>query len=201
MSSERSFALVRHGQTDYNAARRLNGDPALPIPLNATGLAQVEELRPRVAALPIDFGVCTRFPRARQTKAILLERRDVPRDVCADLDDVRLGDFEGAPVTEYRAWRDANGPVARPPGGGESRIDALTRYVRGFEWVLGRDARLPLIVTHDIPIRFLRNAIAGDDPISGPIRSIDNASLTVVTETELRRGLAVMRQRLPAAAT
>jgi broad specificity phosphatase PhoE len=201
MVSERSFALVRHGQTDYNLARRLNGDPSVPIPLNATGLAQVEELRPRVAALPIDLGVCTRFPRARQTKAILLEGRDVPREICADLDDVALGDFEGAPVTDYRAWRDENGPVGRPPGGGESRIDALTRYVRGFEWVLGHDARFPLIVTHDIPIRFLRNAIAGDDPISGPIRSIDNASLAVVTQAEMLRGLAVMRERLPTAAT
>ena len=201
MSPERSFALVRHGETDYNAARRLNGDPSVPIPLNATGLAQVEALRSRMAALPLDLGVCTRFPRARQTKGILLDGRDVPRVICPDLDDVGLGDFEGAPVTEYRACRDEYGPVARPPGGGESRIDALTRYVRGFESVLGRGERFPLIVTHDIPIRFLRNAIADDDPISGPIRSIDNASLLVVTEAELRHGVEVMRRRLPAAAT
>lgn len=201
MPPERSFALVRHGQTDYNVARRLNGDPTVPIPLNATGLAQVAELAPRVRALPLDLGLCTRFPRARQTKSILLEGRAMSREVCADLDDVRLGDFEGAPVTEYRAWRDEFGPEARPPGGGESRIDALTRYVRGFEWVLGHDARFPLVVTHDIPIRFLRNAIAGDDPISGPIRSIDNASLVVVSEVQLRHGLDVMRRRLPAGAT
>jgi probable phosphoglycerate mutase len=201
MSTERSFALVRHGQTDYNVARRLNGDPAVPIPLNATGLAQVEALRPRTAALPVDLGVCTRFPRARQTLEILLDGRDVPREVCPDLDDVHLGDLEGAPVDEYRAWRNENGPAARPPGGAESRLDALARYVRGYEWVLGRPGRLTLVVTHDIPIRFLRNAMAGDDPIDGPVRSIDNASLLVVSQAEMVRGLAVMRQRLPAAAT
>ena len=200
MTAERSFALVRHGQTDYNVARQLNGDPGVPIALNATGLAQVAALRPRVAALPIDRGVCTRFPRTRQTLGILLEGRDVPRDVCQDLDDVLLGELEGRPVAEYRAWRRENGPDAAPPGG-ESRLEVLARYVRGFEWVLGREGRLPLVVTHDIPIRFLRNAIAGDDPIDGPVRSIDNASLLVVGEEQMRHGLDVMRRRLPEAAS
>ncbi len=73
----------------------------------------------------------------------------------------------------------------------------VARYVRGFEWVLMRPARFPLVVTHDIPIRFLRNAMAGDDPIDGPVRSIDNASLIVVSEADLRHGLDVMRARLP----
>jgi len=196
MTGERSFALVRHGQTDYNVARRLNGDPGVPIALNATGLGQVEALVPRVAALPIDRGVCTRFPRTRQTLEILLQGRDVPRDVCQDLDDVMLGDMEGHPVEDYRAWRRENGPDAAPPGG-ESRLHVVARYVRGFEWVLARPARFPLVVTHDIPIRFLRNAMAGDDPIDGPVRSIDNASLLVVSEARLRRGLDVMRARLP----
>jgi phosphoserine phosphatase len=200
MTSERSIALVRHGQTDYNVARQLNGDPSVPIALNATGLAQVKALRPRVAALPIDRGICTRFPRTRQTLEILLEGRDVPRDVCPDLDDVRLGDLEGRPVEEYRAWRREHGPDAAPPGG-ESRVEVLARYLRGFEWVLGREARFPLVVTHDIPIRFLRNAMAGEDPIEGPVRSIENASLLVVGEAELRHGLDVMRARLPADAS
>ena len=40
----------------------------------------------------------------------------MPRVVCPDLDDVALGDFEGAPVDEYRAWRDEHGrrTPARP---------------------------------------------------------------------------------------
>ena len=198
---ERRIALVRHGQTDYNVGRRLNGDPAVPIPLNDTGRAQVEALKPRVDALPLDLAVCTRFPRAAQTLGLLLEGRDIPREVCPDLDDVRLGEFEGAPVEEYRAWRRENGAEARPPGGGESRTDALARYVRGFEWVLARPERFTLVVTHDIPIRFLRNAMADDDPISGAVRSIDNASLLVVSRAQMLHGVTVMRRRLPAGAT
>ncbi len=95
MADGRTFALVRHGGTDYNAARRLNGDPSVPVHLTDQGREQVALLRERVAAMPVDLGVRTRFPRTGQTIGILLEGRDVPVVVCPDLDDVRLGEFEG----------------------------------------------------------------------------------------------------------
>jgi probable phosphoglycerate mutase len=197
-SSSRRFAFVRHGRTEYNAQLRLNGDPQVPVSLSAEGRAQIEALRPRIDALAVDLGVHTRFPRTRQTLDILLAGRDVPRAVCPDLDDVRLGRFEGAPVEEYRAFRRENGVAGRPPGGGESRLDVLARYARGFARLLEVRATAPLAVIHDIPIRFLANAVAGADPLDGPVKAIPNASLTIVGEEDLRRGIAVMRERLAA---
>jgi broad specificity phosphatase PhoE len=195
MADGRTFALVRHGGTDYNATRRLNGDPSVPVHLTDQGRAQVAELRDRIAGVAFDLGVCTRFPRTEQTIAILLEGRDVPVVVCADLDDVLLGEFEGGPVDDYRRFRDERGQDARPRGG-ESRVDALSRYARGFARLLGASARAPLVVTHDIPIRFLANAIVGDDPLDGPVHAVANASLMTVAEDELRRGVAAMEERL-----
>jgi probable phosphoglycerate mutase len=186
---------VRHGGTDYNAGGRLNGDPSVPVHLTDQGRAQVAELRDHIAGMPIDLGVRTRFPRTEQTIAILLEGRDVPVVVCADLDDVLLGEFEGQSVDDYRRFRDENGQEARPPGG-ESRRDALGRYARGFARLLGVEAEAPLVVTHDIPIRFLANAIRGEDPLDGPVHAIANASLMTVGEDELRRGVAAMEERL-----
>lgn len=202
MTPTRRFALVRHGRTDYNAKRRLNGDPAVPVALTAEGRRQVRELRARILELPIDLGVRTRFPRTGQTLDLLLDGRGVPRVECPDLDDVRLGVFEGGPVDDYRRWRDENGPAARPAGGGESRLDVLARYARGFERLLGAGARFPLAVIHDIPIRFLANAANGDDPLDGPVQAVDNASLLIVDEPGMRRGVAEMHRRLarPAAA-
>jgi probable phosphoglycerate mutase len=197
MSDGRSFALVRHGGTDYNLARRLNGDPSVPVHLTEQGRAQVAELREGLAGAPFDLGVRTRFPRTEQTIAILLEGRDVPVVVCADLDDVLLGEFEGESVEAYRRFRDERGQDARPAGG-ESRLDALARYARGFERLLAAPARAPLVVTHDIPIRFLANAIAGEDPLDGPVHAVANASLMTVPEGEMRRGVAAMRARLAA---
>jgi broad specificity phosphatase PhoE len=195
MAHSRTFALVRHGGTDYNAARRLNGDPSIPVSLTEDGRAQVAVLADRIADVPIDLGIHTRFPRTRQTLEILLEGRDVPIVVCPELDDVLLGEFEGASVDDYRRFRDENGQDARPRGG-ESRVDALGRYARGFERLLATDARAPLVVTHDIPIRFLANAIAGEDPLEGRVRAVGNASLMTVSEEELRRGVEAMKRGL-----
>ena len=197
MADGRTFALVRHGDTDYNLAGRLNGDPSVPVHLTDQGSEQVALLRDRIADMPVDLGVRTRFPRTEQTIAILLEGRDVPVVVCADLDDVLLGEFEGRSVEDYRRFRDENGQEARPRGG-ESRLDALARYTRGFERLLEVDARAPLVVTHDIPIRFLANAIAGEDPLEGSVHAVANASLMTVGEADMRRGVAAMRERLAA---
>ena len=198
MAAGRTFALVRHGGTDYNVARRLNGDPAVPVHLTDEGRAQVAALRDRIADMPVDLGVRTRFPRTQQTIEILLEGRDVPVVVCPDLDDVRLGEFEGRSVDDYRRFRDEFGQDARPPDGGESRVDALARYTRGFERLLAVGARAPLVVTHDIPIRFLANAVQGEDPLDGPLHAVANASLMLVSEDDLRRGVSAMQRRLSA---
>ena len=195
MPPPRAFVLVRHGQTDYNALHRLNGDPAIPVSLDDVGRAQIEALRPRIAGLPIDLAVHTRFARTRQSLDLLLAGREIARVECPDLDDVALGEFEGVSAGEYRAWRLSH-PQDTRPAGGESRVDALVRYVRAFERLVASAAHTPLVVTHDIPIRFLANALAGDDPLDGAVKAVANASEIVVGEPDLRRGIAVMRERL-----
>jgi len=80
--------------------------------------------------------------------------------------------------------------------GGESRLDALARYADGCARVLSRrDARCVLLVVHDVPIRFLHNALLR------PIRSRPGAhrrelERLCVGEPQLAAGLAVMRRRL-----
>jgi broad specificity phosphatase PhoE len=191
--------IVRHGRTTYNDRRRVNGDPAADVRLTAAGMAQVARLRSKVEAMPIDLGVRTRFPRTAVTLDILLAGRDVRRLVCPDLDDVRLGVLEGADVDEYRAFRQAGGHGARPEGG-ESRLDVLARYVRGFRRLLAVRARMPLVVTHDIPIRFVLNALEDADPLEGPVTAIDNGVLYQLTATDLTRAVDRMEERLPPAA-
>lgn len=196
MAGLQSLALVRHGRTTYNAERRLNGDPAVPVGLDAVGRRQVEALRRRIARRPVDLAVHTRFGRTVETLDLLLAGRDVPRRECALLDDIRLGRFEGAAVEEYRDWRAGRGDDARPEGG-ESRVDALARYAEGFARVARAEAREVLVVTHDIPIRFLANALAGDDPLTGRVRAVENASLLVVGRADLETALRVMRGVAP----
>ena len=59
---------------------------------------------------------------------------------------------------------------------------------------------MPLVVTHDIPIRFVLNALEDADPLEGPVTSIDNGVLYELTATDLTRAVDRMEERLRTAA-
>ncbi|MCB0882636.1 MAG: histidine phosphatase family protein [Thermoleophilia bacterium] len=187
--------LTRHGRSTYNDRGILNGDPSVPVGLTAEGKAQCLALAVHLAGQPIDLAVHTPFPRTAESLELMLAGRVVPTAVMEEFGDVRLGEFEGRPVGEFRAWRRAHGLDARPAGGGESRMDVLRRYAGGYERLLSVDAGVVLAVVHDVTIRMMVNATAGDDPIDGSVKTIPNAELYRFTPDELRRGLERMQAR------
>ena len=194
---ERRFTFVRHASTVYNDLHLLNGDPRVPVPLDAEGRVAAAAIAPLTAHCPLDLALHTHFARTRETLMLMLGRRhDVPIAVEPAFDDIDVGIFEGRELSAYRAWRAERGP-AEPVPGGESRLDALARYADGCARLLSRhEARCVLAVVHDIPIRFLHNAILRADPLEGPIRSVTNLERLSVGESQLAAGLAVMRRRL-----
>ncbi len=190
----RAFTLVRHGMSSYNVEGILNGDPSVPVYLTDEGRAQSGRARDVLTHEVFDLGVHTEFPRTRETLMIVLDGRVPPIEVFPELNDQSLGDMEGRPMGEYREFRAKYG-IGAPPPGGESRLDALARLTRGYERLLATDAAHPLVVTHDLTIRCLANAAQGEDPITGAIRHVPNASVTRLSEPELRAGIAVMKER------
>jgi probable phosphoglycerate mutase len=194
---ERRFTFVRHASTVYNGLRLLNGDPHVSVPLDAAGRVAAAALAPRFARRPLDLALYTRFARTRETLFILLGRRhDVPVAIEPGFDDVDVGTFEGQDIQAYRDWRALNGPARAVPGG-ESRLGALARYADGCARLLARhDARCVLLVVHDVPIRFLHNALLRADPLEGPVRTVANLECLTVSEAQLAAALAVMRRRL-----
>jgi broad specificity phosphatase PhoE len=194
---ERRFTFVRHASTVYNDKRLLNGDPYLAVPLDAEGHVAAAALAPLVARCPPDLALHTRFARTRETLMLLLGRRhDVRVEVEPGFDDIDVGVFEGRNVQAYRDWRARHGHDEAVPDG-ESRLAALARYAGGCARLLARhDARGILLVVHDVPIRFLRNAMAATDPLDGPVRTVANLECLSVGPAELAAALAVMRRRL-----
>jgi broad specificity phosphatase PhoE len=87
----------------------------------------------------------------------------VPRLVLADLNDIRFGEFEGLPLTDYRAWAHSHGPEDICPGG-ESRAQTVGRYVRGYRTVLARPEETVLVVAHGLPVRYVLDAVEARDP-------------------------------------
>ncbi len=83
--------LARHGQTDWNKIRRLQG--WTDIELNATGRAQAALLRTRLEHLKIDRIYSSTLSRARATAGTLEGLAEIEH--LADLRERSMGAFEG----------------------------------------------------------------------------------------------------------
>ena len=156
--------LARHGESELSAAGLVSGDPAEPRGLTEIGREQARRLGERLAGEPIDLCVTSEFARAQETAEIALAGRDVPRLVLRDLNDIRVGEYEGKTLKEYREWAHAQSPTALPPGGDESRAATVARYARAFREILARPERVVLVVAHGLPIRYVLNAAQGTHP-------------------------------------
>ncbi|MGI9539557.1 MAG: histidine phosphatase family protein [Miltoncostaeaceae bacterium] len=191
----RAFTLVRHGITNYNVEGVLNSDPSVPVHLTDEGQEQARRTQELLAHQVFDLAVHSRLPRTEETLRIILDGQEPPIEVYPEFDDQSMGDFEGRHVSAFREFRAKYGIEAAPPGG-ESRLDALARFTKGYQRLLDCEAVNVLVVIHDVTIRFVANASRGDDPIRGPIRHVPNASITRLSEPELRRAIDVMDDRL-----
>ncbi|MHA6627529.1 histidine phosphatase family protein [Pseudonocardia sichuanensis] len=169
--------LVRHGETVWNAERRLQGDR--DIPLSATGRAQASALAPVVAAHAPACVVTSPLARTRETAELLGfpgERHD------ARWQEADLGDWTGlrtAVLRErggaYAAWRAGR---FTPPGG--EPFAALTERVAAGVADLRADpgGGVVLVVTHGGPIRAVLRHLLGLEPAR--IVPVGPASLTVL---------------------
>jgi probable phosphoglycerate mutase len=111
-------ALLRHGPTEWNAARRLQG--RADIPLSPQGREQVRAWRlpPELAAARL---VASPLARARETARLLGGREPALAPGLVEMD---WGDWEGMTFDELRATHaqafaaaEANGVDFRPPRG------------------------------------------------------------------------------------
>jgi broad specificity phosphatase PhoE len=179
--------LVRHGESEFSLRNAMNGDPSVSCPLTAEGEEQARRLAAALADDAIDLCVVTEFERTRRTAELALGGRDVPRLVVPELNDIRVGEFEGGPLEVYRAWARERSPVEVPPGG-ESRAQVAERYARGFRIVLGRPEETILVVAHGLPIRYLLIVTEGGVP--GPIvPSVDYATPYPLGRSELEEAI------------
>ena len=192
----RLFVIARHAESTLNAERRVNGDPTRPVGLTDRGRLEASELGVQVAGIPIDVCVHTRFPRTRETAELMLAGREVPFVVEPLLDDIKIGELDGEPLETYRAWKHGHSRSVPFPGG-ESLDDAALRFADGFEAVLGLDAQVVFIVTHEIPLRYALNGAGGSDELDGPVHEIANAMPYVFDEPRLERAAARIRKLTP----
>lgn len=129
MSVER-IVLWRHGETDYNAAGRMQGH--LDSALTEVGWNQARFAAPALARFEPELVIASDLRRATDTATVLTEAIGVPLRLDKRLRETHLGEWQGmtGPEVDEQApgererWRlDA---TWAPPGG-ESRIDVAER--------------------------------------------------------------------------
>ena len=182
----RLFVLVRHGESVLNVERRVNGDPAVGVPLSARGEEEARRLGDELAHVPIDLCVHTRFARTLQTARLALGDGNVPYEVEPDLDDIDVGELEGQTIEKYRAWKREHGRSDAFPGG-ESLDAAALRCARAFRRLAARSERVMLVVAHEIAVRYAVNAAAGSDELDAPTHDIRNAAPYLFDDAALLR--------------
>ncbi len=171
--------VTRHGQTDANLQKRVQGQG--DNPLNDTGLAQAAALADYFACHPIDHLYCSDLRRARQTAQVLVERLHLPVSYHPELRARRMGDYEGATHAQLKASGPADferlkhDPAFRPPGNGESVDDLRGRAVPLVRQVAAAGHRRIAILSHHKVCQLILAELAG-----GQMRAIANARPAVV---------------------
>lgn len=128
----RRLVLLRHGQTEYNAGSRMQGQ--LDTDLSDLGRAQAVAAAEVLAKRQPLLIVSSDLRRAYDTAITLGDRTGVPVAVDTRLRETHLGDWQGLTHTEVDAaapgarlaWRD---DARWAPHGGESRVDVAQRSV------------------------------------------------------------------------
>lgn len=118
------LSIIRHGQTDWNLNKRIQG--GTDIPLNATGRAEAAETGLRLQSREWDAIVTSPLGRAAETARIIAGEVGLPAPrVVPALTERQHGEIEGLTFAE----RQARFPDGVPVPGLESRQDVLDRVL------------------------------------------------------------------------
>ena len=170
--------LVRHGESEWNASRRLQGHA--DIALSAEGRRQADALRPVIEAIAPDRAIASDLTRVRET-AERIGAKQVT--LTPDLREIDVGDWTGKSIAAigaadpeaYAGWR--AGTRAAPDGEDWSsfvaRVGAVIERERSAK---PRDTLLA--VCHGGVIRALMQQLLGLLPAR--IIPVAPASLTVL---------------------
>ncbi len=161
--------FVRHGETEYNQEKRLQG--WCDSPLSDRGKQQVHQLAKTIAQLDIQHAFVSPLGRAQQTVEIIQSYLDFTKENLPELREVSFGDFEGNTLPEldikfpgmWEARMDDKWSY-RPPGG-EANKDALPRAHEVIKRIEAFNSdRALLIVAHFAINRIILSLLAGIEP-------------------------------------
>ncbi|MFV0364533.1 MAG: histidine phosphatase family protein [Suipraeoptans sp.] len=166
--------LVRHGETNWNKLRKIQGRS--DIPLNDFGKYLAEKTREGLNS--IDFNICFTSPliRAYETAEIILKGKDTDIVKEGRIEEMAFGELEGVSVIASKDHKPPKGfsnffnNTQRfvPANGGET-FDAVRKRTSNFITELCNDKKYEdgniLVTTHGAALASIVNGIK-NEPIS-----------------------------------
>lgn len=177
------ICLVRHGETAWNAERRLQGHT--DIPLNDTGAAQAQATAASLVDQRFDAAYASDLLRARQTADAIAMRCALQPTVDARLRERHYGAFQALTYDEARArfpedyhHFENRSPEFVLPGGGESLREFAARIHEALHDIAARHlGGMVLVVTHGGVLDVVHRLATGK-PLEAPRDfTIPNAAL------------------------
>lgn len=158
--------LLRHGRTGLSGRYVGSSD----VPLSEAGRAQIQGLRPGLAAMQIDGLLAS--PMLRCTQSVDLLGLGLPVQLDPDLREIDFGRWEGMSFAEIEAqdpelvqeWAHGNDNFCFPDG--EATAAFTDRMESVKDRLLAADAKTMLLVAHGGVIRSLICALLGLSPQS-----------------------------------
>ncbi len=162
--------LVRHGETDSNKKRRIQGHS--DVALNALGLEQAKKLAKRIGHLEFDEIYSSDLNRALTTAKTVYPNKEISLD--KRLREINLGDYEGRYYDQFSDEETAlvkvwfAGPFDQKVPGGESNDDLRNR---AKDWLasLPKSAKVIAFAHGGIIASILQTVVGRPTPTPGSI--------------------------------
>lgn len=180
------ICLVRHGETDWNVARRLQG--FTDIPLNAEGLRQAHAAATHLTQEGFDAIYSSDLQRALATAQIIGRQIDVPVELDEHLRERNFGQLQGlTPDEAAERFPDIQPRVrareleATPPDG-ESLAAFAERVHKGLDGIARRHPGQTVLAVAHGGVLDIAYRIATGMPLSAPRDfALGNATLNWIS--------------------
>ena len=189
--STTKLCLIRHGETSWNAERRLQGHT--DIPLNATGMLQARQMAQALKDIKLTFDVLytSDLKRAADTANAVVELFGVDAQVDSELRERHFGALQGlsigeAPLKRPDIWQAHTArDLEHDLEGGESIQKFALRVQNALDKIQARHTgKTILIVSHGGTLDMMYRIASRQALSAERIASVPNASLNWLTHSQ-----------------
>lgn len=153
--------IVRHGPTDWNKIKRIQG--SIDVPLNDEGRAVAEKIASELDGFSINAIYSSGLSRSYDTAEMIARRHDLKLKKLKQLNELNQGMWQGLCEDEvkkrykkqYNLWKSS--PFSTKPPQGEGIKEAYDRIVNAVQKILDKNKNeTACIVTHEIMIALIK---------------------------------------------